>query len=76
MTKFRRFRAKSPQLWSNISDNYYQSRFDYVDIIRYNYNTPPFDVIIPENREIKIPLKEEQSVIQTIGSNSLPPWKR
>lgn len=76
MTKFRKFRAKSPQLWSNISDNYYQNRFDYVNIIRYNYNTPPFDVIVPENTEIKIPLKKEQSAIQAIGSNSLPPWKR
>ena len=76
MTKFRKFRARSPQLWSNISDTYYQDRLDYVDIIRYNYNTPPFDIIIPENTEVLIPLKDEQTTLQIINSNLLPPWKR
>lgn len=76
MTKFRIFRANSPQLWSNISDTYYQDRLDYVDIIRYNYSTPPFDVIIPENTQINIPLRPENQLSQTINSSSLPPWKR
>lgn len=76
MTKFRIFKARSPQLWSNISDIYRQNRFDYVDIIRYNYNTPPFDIIIPGNAQINIPLKPENQLAQTIKSSSLPPWKR
>ena len=74
--KFRKYQARSPQLWSNISDAYYQDRFAYVDIIRYNYETPPFDVIVPENTEIKVPLKEGSAISQVIGSSSLPPWKR
>jgi hypothetical protein len=74
--KFRKYQARSPQLWSNISEAYYRNRFAYVDIIRYNYGTPPFDVIIPENTEIKIPLKESVVALQVIGSSSLPPWKR
>jgi hypothetical protein len=74
--KFRKYQARSPQLWSNISNAYYGDRFAYVRIIRYNYETPPFDIIVPENTEIKIPLEENVAASQAISSGSLPPWKR